>query len=235
MPVPLIALAAGALLLAGGVWGYRAGRRTLPAACRGKLRVWVVGPTGAGKTLLTRAVLGRPLPAAPGASPSTARLEWHCEPDHPLALADTVGLELVRGPRQVREMLSRLGGAGRPHAAWICVRAGGDRVFGADPTAREGTEVALAELLMAEGVPCLGVLTQADLAPEGSLPMEAALREAMPGLRAVVPVCVAPRLDEDGTLLVPRHGLDRLRQATIAALEGGDARLLEERWPAAGW
>jgi hypothetical protein len=240
MPIPLVAWAAGAVLLAaaGGAARHFAGGRRLPEACRGKVRVWVVGPTGAGKTLLTHAVLGRPLPAGPKGPPATARLEWHCMPGHPLALADTVGLELVQGPRQVREMAGRLRRAGRadwPQAAWICVRAGSDRVFGADRSARDGTEVALAELLIDGGVPCIGVLTQADRDDGQPSPMEAALRAAVPRLRTVVPVCVVPRLDEDGAVLVPRHGLDRLRRATVAVLDPGEASRLEGAWPGYGW
>ena len=207
----------------------------------------MVGSTGVGKTLLTYAVLGRPLPVGPRGSPRTARLEWHWEPGHPLALADTVGLELVGGPRQVGRMaalLRRTERPDRPHAAWICVRAGSDRVFGSDRSASDGTEVALAELLMAHEVPCIGVLTQAEEEADAG-PMAAALREALPGLRAIVPVCIAPRLDEEGETLVPRHGLDRLRAATIGAMDAGKGDVgngdagkggrLEREWPPAGW
>ncbi|BBK41524.1 hypothetical protein STVA_15440 [Allostella vacuolata] len=240
MPIPLIAWAAAAAVLAatGGAWRYFFGSATVPAECRDKLRIWVVGPTGVGKTTLIRAVLGRPVAPAAAGPLRTVRLAWHWEERLPLALADTVGLELVRGAGQVSELASRLRrtpAAARPHAAWICVRDGADRLFGADPATADGTEAALARALIAQGIPCIGVLTQSEADEEVPGGMAEAMRTAIPGLAAIVPVCVIPRLATDGAELVPRHGLDRLRAATLAAVEPAPLPGLATGWPAYGW
>ena len=232
MPIPLIAWAAGAAVLAatGGAWTWLFGRAVrVPEPCRGRVRLWVAGPTGAGKTSLIAAVLGRPVPEV---SAATAELGWHWDADGPLALADTVGLEVAAGAAQVaaaKRLLRRMPADVLPHAAWICVRAEGHRVFGGDT----GTEAALAGVLRAAGVPCIGVLTQAE--PDGEEAMATAMRAAIPDLADVVPVCVRPRVGEDGSVLVPRHGLDRLRRATIAAVSPEVAARLEREWPPYGW
>ena len=231
MPLPLIAWAAGAAVLAaaGGAWAWRSGRGDVPDACRDRVRLWVVGPTGVGKTSLVAAILRRALPEQPVV---TAATSWHWEPGLPLALADTVGLEMASGAGQVREVarrLRRMPAGVRPHAAWICVRADAHRVFAGEG----GSEAALAAALSQAGVPCLGVLTQAE--PEAEQAMAAALRRAIPDLAAVVPVCARPRTAPDGAVLVPRHGLDRLRRATIAAVPPEAAARLERDWPPYGW
>ncbi|BBK33132.1 hypothetical protein STHU_37660 [Allostella humosa] len=240
MPLPLIAWGAGAILVAlgTGAYSYFYGRGARVAdECRDRVRIWVVGPTGVGKTVLIGGALRRPPPAGRDGSPRTARLEWHWEGDGPLALADTVGLELVRGTRQVGDATARLAAtalAERPHAAWICVRDDAARVFGADPAASDGTEAALARMLRSQGIPAIGVLTQADLGAEDG-PMATAMRTAMPDLAALVAVCVLPRLAEDGGELVPRHGMDRLRSATLAVVDEAARARLERDWPAYGW
>ncbi|WP_374443229.1 hypothetical protein [Stella sp.] len=232
MPIPLLAWLAGAGLVAaaGGAWAWLVRRGgEVPEACRDRVRVWVAGPTGAGKTSLVAAVLGRSVPEG---TPATPALSWHWEAALPLALADTVGLELATGAEQVRavaRLLRRMPDGARPHAAWICLRADAHRVSGGEG----GRESGLAEALRAAGVPCVGVLTQAE--PETEQAMADALRRAVPDLAAVVPVCVRPRTTADGTVLVPRHGLDRLRRATIGAVAPEAAARLERDWPPYGW
>lgn len=231
MPVPLIAwgAAAAAAALAGGAWAWLFGRGEVPDACRARVRIWVAGPTGAGKTSLVAAALGR---AVPDVSPATAALAWQWQEELPLALADTVGLELARGARQVegvRSLLGRMPPRALPHAAWLCVRADAHRVFSGEG----GSEAALAAVLRAARVPAIGVLTQAEPGEEAA--MAEAFRRAVPDLAAVVPLCVRPRLAADGTELVPRHGLDSLRTATIAAVSPVVAERLEREWPPYGW
>ncbi|BBK38079.1 hypothetical protein STAQ_31570 [Allostella sp. ATCC 35155] len=233
MPVPLIAwgAAAAAAALAGGAWAWLFGRGAgeVPDACRARVRIWVAGPTGAGKTSLVAAALGR---AVPDVSPATAALAWQWRDELPLALADTVGLELARGARQVegvRRLLRRMPASALPHAAWLCVRADAHRVFSGEG----GSEAALAAALRAARVPAIGVLTQAEPGEEAA--MADAFRRAVPDLAAVVPLCVRPRIAADGSVLVERHGLDRLRAATIRAVSPVVAERLEREWPPYGW
>lgn len=233
MPLPVIAwaAAAAAAALAGGAWAWLFGRGAVdvPDACRARVRIWVAGPTGAGKTSLVAAALDRPVPES---SSATARLSWHWQEELPIALADTVGLELAAGAGQVAaaaRLLRRMPARSLPHAAWICVRADAHRVFSGEG----GSEAALAAVLRAARVPAIGVLTQAEPGEEAA--MADAFRRAVPDLAAVVPLCVRPRSAADGTVLVPRHGLDRLRAATIAAVSPVVAERLEREWPPYGW
>lgn len=237
MPIPLFAWLAGAGLLAaaGGAWTWLFGSATaVPDACRGRVRIWVAGPTGAGKTSLVAAILEEPVPPR---SPPTTELAWRWREDRPLALADTVGLELAGGADQVEaaaRLLRRMPPSALPHVAWICVRAGADRVFGG----AGGSEAALAAALTRARVPCIGVLTQAEPAGEDATTtdeMAAAMARTIPDLATVVPVCVRPLLAENGALLVPRHGLDRLRLATVSATSPVVAQRLEREWPPYGW
>lgn len=80
-----------------------------------------------------------------------------------------------------------------------------------------GTEGELGRLLHELGIPALVVMTQADRGgPELAAMIERA-REVFPFARDVIAVCAEPRT-LGGRVLIPRHGLEALRAATLALL-----------------
>jgi predicted GTPase len=206
-----------------------------PAECRDKVRIWVVGPTGAGKTTLIMACLGeKPVGSAHG-TPQSLKFDWRFTEPWPVAFADTRGLEMISGADQVRaaaRLLENTPPEGRPHVVWLCVRQGASRVFGQAKSA--GTEADLAQTIMGRGLPCVGVLTQADVSGLERDQMIEAMRNHLPGLREAIPVCAQDRYS-DGALAVRRHGLDHLREITIDLLPPALRDRAARDWPRAGF
>lgn len=221
-------------------------RETLraPAALAGLPRILLVGPTGAGKSTLVNALLGTEAAEARAGAPVTTVLTWHVGPAWDVTLGDTRGLETAAGVGQdarFRAALGALPPGERPHLAWLVLNAGAGRAH-----AGEGTLAAVAASLRAAGIPALVVLTHAEPSvpthaeppvlthAEPSVPTHAEPAEADAGLRArvaatmgdlpLVAVNTVPLRAPDGTVLIPRHGLDALRRATEERLRAAPGR-----------
>jgi uncharacterized protein (DUF697 family) len=182
----------------------------------GRFNIIVAGRTGVGKTTLIGAIFGREVGNTLMGRPRTRGRIWY--PEQPgeadvLRLCDTEGLEMERYNETLdglkREIEAR-NGSGDPfdhiHVAWLCID---------EPslTVQPGEE-ALVKLLEREGIPTIGVLTKAGMAPQ----FKDKVAELLPGLRAVVRVRAAPIVIEGQAF--PAMGLDELLRVTEAAIPG---------------
>ena len=182
----------------------------------GRFNIIVAGRTGVGKTTLIGAIFGKEVGNTLMGRPRTRGRIWY--PEQPgeadiLRLCDTEGLEMERYQETLdglkREIETR-NGSGDPfdhiHVAWLCID---------EPslTVQPGEE-ALVKLLDREGIPIIGVLTKAGMAPQ----FKDKVAELLPGLRAVVRVRAAPIVIEGQAF--PVMGLEDLLRATEAAIPG---------------
>ena len=237
MPLPLLApviavAAAATATLVGYLWG----RDVWHWITGTPARVLVAGPTGVGKTTLIRQVVGAALGTVGEGTPKTPGIEWLGSDDFPVWFADSKGLEVVTGGRQVADIKSKLASwreEDRPHLAWLCIQADSARVMGGpdDPEAARvlGTEGDLGRLLHDLGIPALVVLTQADVGGADLEAMRVRSRQVFPVAREVIAICAEPRT-LGGRLLIPRHGLKGLRKATLALLPDALRRATEKGW-----
>ncbi|WP_458094119.1 hypothetical protein [Roseomonas sp. WA12] len=158
------------------------------------------------------ALLGEGTALSGAGAPVTAGTSWYGQDSGlPVALGDTRGLEAAESEAQVAAFeaaLTALGPTRRPDLVWLVINAEGGRAF-----AGEGTLAALATTLLRESIPYLVVLTHAEPGAEAHAGLRAQIGAVM-GEAPVVAVNTRPLVGEDGTVLIPAHGVDALWEAS---------------------
>lgn len=177
----------------------------------GHANILVVGQTGVGKSTLINAVFRKPLAAAGMGRPVTKVVQRFEDPDVPVTLYDTRGVELgdeqkavIRDFRKIIEKSLKGPPEEHIHLVWYCMDAGQTRVQHYDDAIISS---------LAEHVPVVLVLTQA-IDDERADALEKAVLEAgldITGGRAIRTLAAKRRIR--GTTLRP-HGLDDLVRVT---------------------
>jgi energy-coupling factor transporter ATP-binding protein EcfA2 len=203
--------------LRGAIPGLSRSRATAaPDWAADRARILLVGPSGAGKSTLVNALLGREVAAAGAGAPVTRGTQWYGRDSAlPVALGDTRGLEAAESADQVAALeasLAALGPGRRPHLVWLVLNAEGGRAFSG-----EGTLSAMATTLRKAGIPSLVVLTHAEPGATAHGGLRRRIAQTM-GDAQVIAVNTEPTRAPDGTVLIPRHGLEMLRQASAELL-----------------
>lgn len=123
-----------------------------------RVNILVTGKTGVGKSTLINAVFRKPLAKTGMGTPVTKQVEKHSDPDVPVTLYDTPGIELGQNAKKVTKDFLRIikdGLKGEEkdhiHVLWYCVTS--------HPTRIEPYEVELIKTL-AKQIPVVLVMTQ---------------------------------------------------------------------------
>jgi uncharacterized protein (DUF697 family)/GTP-binding protein EngB required for normal cell division len=177
----------------------------------GHANILVIGQTGVGKSTLINAIFRKPLATTGVGKPVTQVIQRFEDPEVPVTLYDTKGVELGDSRRSVIRDYKRLIAKQRKgppeehiHLLWYCMDAGQTRV--------EDYDVEIMREL-AEEVPVILVLTQV-IDDERADGLEAAVRDANLQLvgNHVVRTLALPRTIGKQTL--PARGLEELVRLT---------------------
>ena len=174
----------------------------------------VAGLTGVGKSTLINAVFGADFCQTAIGAPVTQGVDRIATPDIPVVLYDTRGLE-VESSRATLDALTTLlrdlrastNPAEQPHALWLCINTGADRV--------ESVHERLASMALTLDLPMVVVLTQ-DYYGDSEILAET-VRSVVSNNTPIIPVVAGPYAAKNGRAIRPR-GLEQLVAATAAAL-----------------
>jgi uncharacterized protein (DUF697 family)/GTPase SAR1 family protein len=177
----------------------------------GHANILVIGQTGVGKSTLINAIFRKPLATTGVGKPVTKVIQRFEDPDVPVTLYDTKGVELGDSRRSVIRDYKRLIAQQRKgppeehiHLLWYCMDAGQTRV--------EDYDIEILREL-AEEVPVILVFTQV-IDEERADGLEAAVRDANLVLAGNHAVRTLAQPRTIGTLTLPVRGLDELVRRT---------------------
>jgi uncharacterized protein (DUF697 family)/GTP-binding protein EngB required for normal cell division len=177
----------------------------------GHANILVIGQTGVGKSTLINAIFRKPLAATATGRPVTKVVQRFEDPDVPVTLYDTKGVELGDSRRSVIRDYKRLIAKHRKgppeehiHLLWYCMDAGQTRV--------EDYDVEIMREL-AEEVPVILVFTQV-IDDERADLLAAAVRDANLTLVGNHPVRTLAQPRTIGAQTLPARGLEELVRLT---------------------
>lgn len=182
----------------------------------------VAGITGTGKSTLLNAVFGMDMAETGKGRPVTDHMNEYNNPDVPIRVWDTVGLELdSEKTRKSIEAIQNVIASkatseqqfDRIHAIWYCINSGSNRY--------QGAELNFIKSLHAIGVPFIIVLTQSfgDEEEENAFEEQIRKENAKMGMNDISIVQVlAKDYKLRGQPPVPAFGLDTLINLTISQM-----------------
>lgn len=182
----------------------------------------VAGITGTGKSTLLNAVFGMDMAETGKGRPVTDHMNEYNNPDVPIRVWDTVGLELdSEKTRKSIEAIQNVIASkatseqqfDRIHAIWYCINSGSNRY--------QGSELNFIKSLHAIGVPFIIVLTQSfgDEEEENAFEEQIRKENAKMGMSDISIVQVlAKDYKLRGQPPIPAFGLDTLINLTISQL-----------------
>lgn len=182
----------------------------------------VAGITGTGKSTLLNAVFGMDMAETGKGRPVTDHMNEYNNPDVPICVWDTVGLELdSEKTRKSIEAIQNVIASkatseqqfDRIHAIWYCINSGSNRY--------QGAELNFIKSLHAIGVPFIIVLTQSfgDEEEENAFEEQIRKENAKMGMNDISIVQVlAKDYKLRGQPPVPAFGLDTLINLTISQM-----------------
>ena len=182
----------------------------------------VAGITGTGKSTLLNAVFGMDMAETGKGRPVTEHMNEYNNPDVPICVWDTVGLELdSEKTRKSIEAIQNVIASkatseqqfDRIHAIWYCINSGSNRY--------QGAELNFIKSLHAIGVPFIIVLTQSfgDEDEENAFEEQIRKENAKMGMNDISIVQVlAKDYKLRGQPPVPAFGLDTLINLTISQM-----------------
>ena len=182
----------------------------------------VAGITGTGKSTLLNAVFGMDMAETGKGRPVTDHMNEYNNPDVPIRVWDTVGLELdSEKTRKSIEAIQNVIASkatseqqfDRIHAIWYCINSGSNRY--------QGAELNFIKSLHAIGVPFIIVLTQSfgDEEEENAFEEQIRKENAKMGMSDISIVQVlAKDYKLRGQPPIPAFGLDTLINLTISQL-----------------
>lgn len=183
--------------------------------------ILVAGITGTGKSTLLNAVFGNEVAKTGTGKPVTDKLHEYNDPNVPIHIWDTVGLELDSAKTEksisdIRKAIAEKAASAdqfdRIHAIWYCINSGSNRY--------QGVELDFIKALHDIGVPFIIVLTQCTDIEEKINAFEETIRRintenGMSDID-VVQVCAKDFQTRLGT--IPAFGLEELVNTTLSRL-----------------
>ncbi len=187
-----------------------------------KANIIVAGITGTGKSTLLNAVFGTDMAETGKGRPVTDHMNEYNNPDVPIRVWDTVGLELDsektrKSIEAIQDVIASKATSeqqfDRIHAIWYCINSGSNRY--------QGAELNFIKSLHAIGVPFIIVLTQSfgDEDEENAFEEQIRQENAKMGMSDISIVQVlAKDYKLRGQPPIPAFGLDALINLTISQL-----------------
>lgn len=183
--------------------------------------ILVAGITGTGKSTLLNAVFGDEVAKTGTGKPVTEHMDEYQNPNVPIHIWDTVGLELdsEKTEKSINDIRNTIASKAASenhfdciHAIWYCINSGSNRY--------QGAELDFIKKLHAIGVPFIIVLTQCTDIPEKINQFENEIRKINEekGMNDIEVVQVCAKDFETRLGTIPAFGLEDLVDVTLKKL-----------------